>query len=425
MLPLRIYVFSIIAQLNYEIKHIFLFTKRDNRDKINTLSFQEITVKKILDAVKDYFRRSDMLLLLLCIIATVYGIVLIDSATRYFGEGSYTVIQTLSLFIGILLYVLFSIIDVEIIADKWRLLFLFDVFFIGSLFIFGEAGDSGNNAWIRFGSIGIQPAEVVKVPYCILLAKQMEHCRDRRGLNHFYSIAFLAAHFLLMFGLIIVSSSDLGSALVYAFMFVIMLFAGGVKLYWFAIAIGAVAAVTPILWNHFLADYQKERIIAPYDPSIDPTGLGITWQANQSKAAIASGEFFGKGLFQGDRTQSGSVPQQQTDFIFAVAGEELGFIGCIAIVILLSVIIIRCVMVGLRSNSRMGMTICFGIAAMLAFQTLENVGMCLGLTPVIGLTLPFFSYGGSSIITLFAAMGIVSGIRMHRNPQIFWMGNIS
>ena len=204
-----------------------------------------------------------------------------------------------------------------------------------------------------------------------------------------------------------------------------MLFAGGVKLYWFGIAAGAVAAITPFLWNNFLADYQKERIIAPYNPSIDPTGLGITWQANQSKAAIASGELFGKGLFQGDRTQSGSVPQQQTDFIFAVAGEELGFIGCLTIVTLLSIIIIRCIMVGLRSNSRMGMTICFGIAAMLTFQTLENVGMCLGLTPVIGLTLPFFSYGGSSIITLFAAMGIVSGIRMHRNPQIFWMGNIS
>ncbi len=382
-------------------------------------------MRKVLDAVADYFRRSDVLLLFLCIGASVYGIILIDSATRYEGGGGNTLIQTLSLFIGIFLYVIFSIIDVEIIADKWRLLFLFDVLFIGSLFVFGVAGDSGNRAWLRFGAIGIQPAEVVKVPYIILLAKQMEHCRENRGLNHPYSILFMGAHFALMFGLIIVSSSDLGSALVYAFIFAIMLFAGGTKLYWFAIAIAAVALLAPFAWKYFLADYQKERLVAPYDPSIDPTGLGITWQANQAKAAIASGEFFGKGLFQGERTQSGSVPQQQTDFIFAVAGEELGFVGCATIVLLITIIIIRCVAVGLRSNNRMGMTICFGIAAMLTFQLLENVGMCLGLTPVIGLTLPFFSYGGSSIITLFAAMGIVSGIRMHRNPQIFWMGNIS
>jgi len=415
----------IIPQHVSERKYIFLFTIPSSRVTIGTFYKQEFAVKKVYAAVADYFRRSDMLLLFLCIAATVYGIILIDSATRYLGAGSYTVIQTLSLFIGIFLYVIFSIIDVEIIADKWRLLFLFDVLFISSLFIFGEAGDSGNNAWIRFGSIGIQPAEVVKVPYIILLAKQLEYCRERRGINHFNSLAFMAVHFFLMFALIIVSSSDLGSALVYAFIFAVMLYAGGVKLYWFGIAIAAIGAAIPFLWNHFLADYQKERIIAPYDPSIDPTGLGITWQANQSKAAIASGEFFGKGLFQGDRTQSGSVPQQQTDFIFAVAGEELGFVGCMTIVILLSLIIIRCIMVGLRSNNRMGMTICFGIAAMLTFQMLENVGMCLGLTPVIGLTLPFFSYGGSSIITLFAAMGIVSGIRMHRNPQIFWMGNIS
>ena len=385
----------------------------------------ECDVKKFYDLAIEYFRRSDTVLLLLCIAASVYGIILINSATRWEGSTSYTVIQTIALLIGIFLYFIFSIIDLEIIADRWRLLLIFSVLFIASLFVFGEAGDSGNRAWIRFGGIGIQPAEIVKIPYIILLGRQMVYLRERRGLSHPISIISMGALFLLMFGIIIASSSDLGSALVYAFIFIIMLFVGGVKLYWFAIAIGALAAVMPYAWNHFFNENQKIRIIAPYDPSVDPTGLGITWQPNQAKAAIASGEFFGKGLFHGDRTQSGSVPQQQTDFIFAVAGEELGFVGCALIVALLSVIIIRCIMVGIRCNNRLGLYVCFGIASMLLFQMLENVGMCLGLTPVIGLTLPFFSYGGSSIITLFAAMGIVSGIRMHRNPKLFWMGNVA
>ena len=135
--------------------------------------------------------------------------------------------------------------------------------------------------------------------------------------------------------------------------------------------------------------------------------------------ALASGRIFGTGLYQGTQTQSGSIPYQHTDFIFAVAGEELGMIGCLVIIALLTAIIVRCVRTGLRSQSNLGALVCIGIAAMLAFQTLENIGMCIGVAPVIGLTLPFFSYGGSSIITMFAAMGIVSGIKMRPKPTMF------
>ena len=224
-------------------------------------------MKKIFSLAIEYFRRSDTVLLLLCIAASVYGIILINSATRWEGSTSYTVIQTIALLIGIFLYFIFSIIDLEIIADRWRLLLIFSVLFIGSLFIFGEAGDSGNRAWIRFGGIGVQPAEIVKIPYIILLGRLMVYLRERRGLSHPFSIIAMGALFLLMFILIIASSSDLGSALVYAFIFIVMLFVGGVKLYWFAIAIGALAAVIPYAWNHFFNENQKIRIIAPYDPS--------------------------------------------------------------------------------------------------------------------------------------------------------------
>lgn len=381
----------------------------------------EHAVKNHLATIKDYFKRSDSILLALCLAATFYGIVLIDSATRYTGSGRFVTIQVASLLIGLVLYFMFSVIDIDILADKWLLLLIFGVLFIAALFPFGTAGDSGNRAWIRFGPIGIQPAEIVKLPFIIVLGKQILHLKDHRGLDHVFSVAQLVAHFGLMFGLIIVTSSDLGSALVYAFMFAVILFIAGLKLRWFAAGITTIALLFPYLWENFFTENQKKRILAPYDPSIDPSGLGITWQANRSKIALASGQFSGKGLFEGSQTQNGGIPQQHTDFIFAVAGEELGLIGCTVIVILLMLIIVRCIYVGIRSGDQLGLYVCTGIAAMLIFQTFENIGMCVGLTPVIGLTLPFFSYGGSSIITLFAAMGIVSGIKMRPRPSRGYM----
>lgn len=358
-----------------------------------------------------------MLLFLLCILSTVYGIILIKSSTAIYETNSYVYIQAIAMVIGMVLFFLFSIIDIETIAEKWKFLFVFNVLFIASLFIFGEAGDSGNRAWIRFGSVGIQPAEIVKITFTIILSKQIINAKERRGLSHPVSVTQIVLHFLVIFGLIIVASSDLGSALVYCFIFIVLLYIAGLKFYWFLIGIGAVCVVFPFAWNHFFTESQKARILVPYIPSIDESGVGISWQANQSKAAIATGGFSGTGLFNGPYTQSGSVPQQHTDFVFSVAGEELGFIGCAVIILLLVLIIVRCIYDGIKCNNQLGMLVCFGLAAMLIFQTLENIGMCLGLTPVIGLTLPFFSYGGSSIITMFAAMGIVSGIKRRPTPS--------
>ena len=230
-------------------------------------------------------------------------------------------------------------------------------------------------------------------------------------------MAQLLIHLLFMFGLIIITSADLGSALIFIAIFAVMCFAGGVRIIWFLIGIGAVAALAPLAWNSFLSDYQKARIMAPYFPeTVDPTGLGITWQVNHSKIALASGGFWGQGFMNGTQSQSDALFAKHTDFIFSVAGEEFGAIGCIVIIILLLTAIIRCIYIGLKSNKYMNTVICCGMAAMLGFQTFENIGMCLGLTPVIGLTIPFVSYGGSSIISCFAAIGIVSGIRIRPNP---------
>ncbi|MEL4105875.1 FtsW/RodA/SpoVE family cell cycle protein [Oscillospiraceae bacterium WX1] len=376
-------------------------------------------MKKKMDAVIRYMREADMLLLALCVISTVYGIILIDSAVRSTGSFSNVITQIISLVIGIALFVLFSLLDVDVMADKSKILYVLSLLFISTLFIWGVEGGTGNRAWLRFGSFGIQPAEVVKIPFTIIMAKMISNFKERRTLNATMPLLQIMAVFGVMFLFIIVSSQDLGSALVYFFILFMMLFIAGLDFRWMIIGGGLLAAFIPLAWNFFLSAYQKARILAPYDPTIDPSGLTVNWQSSQSKIAIAAGNFLGQGLFNGPMTQSGAVPKQYTDFVFSVAGEELGFLGSLAIIILLMAIIIRCVYVGIRSNNTIGLLVCFGLAAMLLFQTLENIGMCLGLTPVIGLTLPFFSSGGSSIVTMFAAMGIISGIKMRPKPTRF------
>ena len=371
-------------------------------------------MKKTFRAILNYLKTADMLLLILCCISTIYGVILIYSATKSSEAGSQQLtVQISSLILGLLLFVVFSLIDIEVIADKWKVLFIFNVLFLLLLVPFGVGDNAGNRNWLRFLGIGIQPAEVVKVTFTIMMARHIQYLRTYKDLNSLFSITQLLVHFTFMFGLIMVISKDLGNALVYFFIFLVLLYAGGVKLRWFLLGGALLGVMTPVAWQYLLRDYQKNRILAPYFPDvIDPTAMDIRWQSYRSKLAIASGQWTGQGLGQGTQTQAGNIPAQHTDFIFSVAGEELGFIGCLVIILLLAGIILRCIYVGSKARNQLSALFCMGTAAMLIIQTVENIGMCVELTPVIGITLPFFSSGGSSIITLFAAMGIVCGVKM-------------
>ncbi len=376
-------------------------------------------VKRFFEALGRYLKRSDTFLLVLCLISTLYGLVLISSAVRYSGSMRSVYVQLGALVIGLFMYFLFSVVDIDIIASRWRPLTVFGLLLILSLRWLGT-NVGGNRAWIRFAGIGIQPAEFVKIVFIITLAYLMTKYKDAGKLDSPMTVAglllLLAAHF----GVIVAASSDTGSALVYLFIFLVMIFSAGIKLYWLAAGGAGLVLLAPYIWYYFLNDNYRNRILAIFIPTqIDPTGQGVTWQTNHSKAAIAGGGLFGQGLYKGTLTQTNKIPFQSSDFIFSVAGEEFGLLGCALALILLTLIIIRCVHVGLRSQSRLGALVCIGVAAMVAFQTLENVGMCIGIAPVIGLTLPFFSYGGSSLVTFYAAMGIVSGIKMKPRPMMF------
>ena len=376
--------------------------------------------KKIIQYTKQFFRRGDIFLLVMCLVCSCISIYAVHLATTGMVAGGVTnvnptkcvIVQTVSVLMGVCAFILFTFIDGDLLGKQWRILCVMNVLLMIALVIFGSADDTGNKSWIRFAGIGIQPSEIVKILYIIISAKQMTDLKERGNINSFMSVMQMAAHFVVVFGMIVVVSSDLGSATILMFIFLLMFFALGVKLYWFAIGGAAVAAAVPLLWNYFLKDYQKQRLLAPYDDSIDPTGWGISWQTTQSKMTLASGRLTGV-----DPEHTASVfTGKHTDFIFSCIGENFGMIGCLVVIVLLVIMIIHCVRIGLHAGRTFDMLLCIGVAGAITFQTFINVGMCIGITPVIGITLPFFSYGGSSMVTLFSAMGLVSGVKYKPKP---------
>ena len=375
-------------------------------------------MEKLWPIIKKFCKEADMLLLSLCIICSIFGIIVIHSATlTYDNSNKYVFVQSLSLVLGVMFFIIFTVLDTENLAQKWIYLVIFNVVILLLLIPFGVDGGTGNKGWLRFAGIGIQPSEVVKVVYIVLMAYQITYLKKYNDFNAPKSVLQLLVHFILLFGMIVGISSDLGSALIIMFIFIITLFVSGIKWYWIGAGIASGAAMLPFAWKYLLHDYQKQRILAPYDSSIDPTGDSITWQANQSKMALASGKLTGMGLGNGTQTQSSALTGKHTDFIFAVIGEELGLIACMLVILLLVAIMIRCCIIGIRSGKTFDIVICFGVAAAIFFQTFINIGMCIGITPVIGITLPFFSYGGSSMFTTFAAVGLVSGVKYRPKPK--------
>lgn len=361
-----------------------------------------------------------MILFVLCLIASACGLILIYSATRWSQDlSTYPVKQAMFIALGIVAYIILTFIDIELIVDKsWVFLLVFSIVLLLLLIPFGVSDDTGNRNWMYLPGIpfGIQPAEIVKLFFVLLLARILNRNREY-GISRPLSVIKLAVFTGFFMILNTALSDDFGMSLVYLFIFAIMAFVAGVKLRWFAAAIiGGVAAIV-LAWSH-LPNHIQMRFKVLFDHSLDPQGTG--WHQTRSLLAIGSGQITGMGYLHGKQTQSpnsSSLPARHTDFIFSVCGEEFGLIGCILLLILLTAIILRCIHVSRQARSHLSAYIALGFAGMLMIQIAINVGMCLYVAPVVGLTLPFISYGGSSILTLFAAMGVVSGIKSRSLPS--------
>ena len=380
------------------------------------------------DSLREFFRKGDLVLLSLCVAASAYGLVLIYSATRYLESNRNVIVQSVAIVLGILVYIALSSVDFELLTEKsWKLLLAFNVVF--NLLTLTPMGleRNGNRSWLGVEGfpVNIQPAEITKLSFVLLLAWQCIKLRDR-GISRPSSVFQLAGHTVLLCGIITVASGDFGMAFTNLFIFVIMAWSAGVQKRWFLLAAVLVVAAILLIWPHVSDDYRMARFTVVVDHLTGNTETlyeqtqGVGYQQTRSLLAIGSGGLFGMGYLQGVQTQSSSTVSliaRETDSIFAVCGEELGLVGCTLVLLLLAAIILRCIWVSRRARSPQSALIAMGFAGMLLVQTAVNVGMCLYLFPIIGLTLPFFSYGGSSIVTMFAAMGIVSSIKTRSLPS--------
>ena len=375
-------------------------------------------MRQYLHELKNFFRKGDMVLLLLCLITNAFGVIMIASATNHRGNLRYIIIQIAAACLGILCYMLISSIDADFMSEHRMALAAFNTLLLLLLIPFGTDLGSGNKSWLDFPflPIDIQPAEICKITFIVIMASIM--ARFQGSISSWKSIVSMGFHVGLLVGTNLVVSKDAGVSLIFIFIFIGMAFAGGVSLFWFLLAGGSIAVAWPILWEYVFQEHQRNRILVLLNPeAIDPDGTGVRYHAVRSLRSLTGGGWSGQGLFQGIRTQNAELPSQHTDFIFSTVGEELGFIGCILVLLMELAIIIRCIQVGTRSPDYLRRLICFGAASALMFQVMVNVGMCLGVTPVIGLTLPFMSYGGSSLVTLYSMLGLVSGVHARPSPQ--------
>lgn len=371
-------------------------------------------MSKVIKGLKKFFTKSDVNLWLLAISASVYSLMLINSMQRA-SDYSYITPQALALVIGYIAAIVITLIDYERIARLWWLLMGVALVLLVMVFFLGRrVSGTDDTAWITLpGGLSFQPSELVKIFFIITFSKHLQILKENEMLHSLVGVITLLIHMGVPVAMIHMQGDD-GTVLIFIFMFLIMCFVGGVQLRYFLIMLLLIAAGIPIIWNYFLNEEHKNRFTAIFD--IDGNALKTYgWQQYQGKVSVASGGLSGTGLGNGARVASGIVPEQENDFIFTVAGEELGFIGCLLLLFILLAICIKLIMNAVSARDYLGRMICVGVFSMIGVQTIINVGMVLGLLPVVGITLPFFSSGGTSLMSVLIGVGLVQSVYFHKD----------
>jgi rod shape determining protein RodA len=336
---------------------------------------------------------------------SLIGVVLVWSATRGAQGSGPALKQLLAVAIGMACAVGLTRLDVRLVRALAPVAYVLAV--VGLIAVISPLGSTvnGSRSWIRLpGGFTLQPSELMKVALAVGLAMLLADRADRglRQRHRDIALAWVVAGLPIV---LVLAQPDLGSALVLVAMSVVIIAAAGAPWPWtVGVVLAGVAVTVAAFTTSLLSTYQQNRLKAFLDPSLDPQGIG--YQTRQVRLAIGSGGLSGQGLFAGRQTQGGYIPFQETDFVFSVAGEELGFIGAVGLVLVIAFIVVRAAVVARRADT-FGRLVSLGIAVWLGVQAFENIGMNLGLTPVTGLPLPFVSYGGSSMIASWIAVGLV------------------
>ena len=369
----------------------------------------------VLNSIADFVKRTDKLLWTIMLLISTYSLLLLKTIPIDKGR-SYFIVQLVAIILGYIGAILFSLVDYREITTYWYIIAGFCLFLIIYTQIFGMAvtntGGINAKAWISLpGGITFQPSELVKIGFILTFSKHLSELKKRNLLTSFSQIILLALHAMIPIVLVHFQGDD-GTAVIFFCMFISMAFGAGVQLRYFGALFAALAVAFPIAWKYILEDYQKDRFTIFRHPETDRLGKGL--QQIQGRLSIGSGELYGRGLFKSPRVNRALVPVQQSDFIFSVAGEQLGFIGCTLIILLLVLLLFRTLYIARNSTDSLGSTICFGFFGMIAAQAIFNLGMCLNLLPVMGVTLPFFSAGGSSAACLYLGFDLVLNVQMHK-----------
>jgi len=366
---------------------------------------------------KRILRRIDFVLLFAAAAIIIYSLVIISSATHVNtpSEERFWYVQRQGLFamVDVAIAVFFMNFDYRGLQQYGAPLYVFNLIMLLAVMLFGHAA-LGAQRWIQIGFISIQPSEFSKLIMIICLAAILE---SRMGkLDTPQELLPIAAYVALPF-LLVLKQPDLGTSLVFMAIFFGMVIACGINWKLFAVIVFAGVASMPLLWQ-FLKDYQKMRIMVFLDPNVDPLGSG--YHIIQSKIAIGSGMLFGKGLFEGTQSQLNFLPENHTDFIFAVVGEEFGFAGAAFLLFLYLLVLWRGMQIARDASDIFGRLLAVGITSMLAFHVLVNVGMTTGIMPVTGIPLPLMSYGVSALTTNIFAIAILLNVNMRKQKLVLF-----
>ena len=373
-------------------------------------------MNRLIDAFFDYIKRSDKVFWILSTVTSLFGLTMVYSATKSSSNAAAFGTQVVAVLLGYIVAMVISNIDYEHFIRFLPLIALVSVgLMVATIFWgVGPGGGSENTAWLLlFGRITFQPSELLKFAFFLTFSYHLAYLIQHKQLGHFVHVLLLLVHLAIPICMIHFFTKDDGSALVFIFIAIPMLIAAGLKLRYFLGGLLLMIPVVPLVWRYGFSEFQKDRFLIISNLESDPLNFG--YHQIQTKISIGSGQIFGKGLFNGPRVASRVIPEAHNDMILSVIGEELGLIGCILVILLLFFLLFRVVTIASASRDRFGSLMCFGFFGMIAFQAVENIGMCMGILPVIGITLPFFSAGGSSTVCLYMGVGLIQCVYMHRN----------
>ena len=349
--------------------------------------------------------------LLFCTLAlSALSLLTLISGREVFGMRR-IIMQAAMTVVGIVIMFVIANLDYQEVVERlYIIMFLGSIVFLASVLLFGVS-EGTNQSWITVVNIGgvtisIQPSEFVKATFMVSFSKHLSKVKDR--INKPKSLIGLAVHAGVIIGLILISG-DLGVAMVYVGIIAVMMFCAGLSPWYYALALGLVVVAAPFVWE-LLAPYQQARIIAGFNPDSDPLGYGLHQIA--CREAIANGGIFGQGI--SGSTSYKSLFAADTDCIFATFCEMFGLVGALVLIAIYVVIIVRIIYIARTARKDYGAYICAGVAGMMIVQTVENIGMNLCMLPVIGITLPFMSAGGSSMLAIYIIFGMVHSVYARR-----------